>query len=164
MSNSILVVRKLTLILIRHEVELGALVGRGFFSSVYKGTWHRNIVAIKVLDTSTPTESFANEVNIWKSLSDRNIVRLYGASAEGNPPWFLISPYMNHGSLSDYLRRAEWNSRFATNSSGLPHKYSQRPDLLGIIHDITKGMTYLHKHGILHGDVKVSCCFCLSNP
>ena len=73
------------------EVELEKQVGFGSFSDVFRGTWRKHTVAIKVLDKTTPQKIFLREVNIWKSLYHPNVLKLFGASsASGDPPWFLV--------------------------------------------------------------------------
>lgn len=37
----------------------------------------------------------------------------------------------------------------------------EEPDLLRCMHQVAKGMEYLHRKGVLHGDLKVSCVICL---
>ena len=76
-------------------------IGIGFFSDVYKGTWHGRTVAINILAESTPRKLF-----VWKTLRHPHVVQLYGASsATGDPPWFFISPYLKNGSLVEYISR-----------------------------------------------------------
>ena len=73
------------------EVELEEIVGFGSFSEVFRGTWRKHTVAIKVLDKTTPRNIFLKEVKIWKSLHHPNVLELVGASsASGEPPWFLV--------------------------------------------------------------------------
>ena len=82
------------------EVDLEEKVGLGFFSDVYRGTWRKRTVAIKVLAETTPRKMFLREVNIWKSLYHPNVLELFGAtSASGDPPWFLVRPLFR-----DYIR------------------------------------------------------------
>ena len=38
---------------------------------------------------------------------------------------------------------------------GLSDAEYSRVDTLKMIHEISKGMTYLHKEGVLHGNLKV---------
>ncbi|KAJ3785672.1 hypothetical protein GGU10DRAFT_268805 [Lentinula aff. detonsa] len=136
----------------RYEIDREEKIGVGFFSDVYKGTWHTTqinssslpyssrIVAIKVLAETTPRSLFLRETAIWKKLSHPNVLELYGASsASGDPPWFFVSPYMQNGSLAEYLQNVpkEW-------------------DLLRFVHEIAQGMEYLHSQGVLHGDLKAS--------
>ncbi|KAJ3867137.1 hypothetical protein EV359DRAFT_35156 [Lentinula novae-zelandiae] len=123
----------------RYEIDREEKIGVGFFSDVYKGTW-----PIKVLAETTPRSLFLRETAIWKKLSHPNVLELYGASsASGDPPWFFVSPYMRNGCLVEYLRR---------NSTSIPHEW----DLLRFMHEIAKGMEYLHGQGVLHGDLKAS--------
>ncbi|KAG5352799.1 hypothetical protein C0989_000461, partial [Termitomyces sp. Mn162] len=92
---------------LKFEIDLGEIIGKGFFSTVYKGKWGTRIVAVKVLEVHTSKETFVDEVNLWKELDHPNVLQLYGASSvEGNMPWFLVSTLMAHGSIGDYLKRA----------------------------------------------------------
>ena len=145
----------------RYEIDLEAKVGFGFFSDVYRGTWRGHTVAIKVLAETTPRKIFVHEVEIWKSLYHPNVLELLGASsASGEPPWFLVreklsfltscssisfqqvSKYYPRGSLVKYLK-------------SLSDADASRVDALKMIYEISKGMAYLHKQGVLHGDLKV---------
>ena len=126
------------------EVDREERIGIGFFSDVYKGTWRGMAVAIKVLEPTTPQKLFIHEVEIWKSLSHPNVLELFGASStSAEPPWFLVSPYMKHGSLVKYLKNVEPRSPV---------------NLLKMIYEVGLGMTYLHEQGVLHGDLKVRWC------
>ena len=81
------------------------------------------------------------QISIWKTLQHANVLELLGASsASSDPPWFFVSPYFKNGSLVTYLK-------------GLPSL--DAVDLLKMIHEIAKGMAYLHGKGVLHGDLKV---------
>jgi abelson tyrosine-protein kinase 1 len=109
---------------------------------VYKGTWRKRTVAIKVLATTTPRKVFTREIEIWKSLSHVNVLELFGASsASGEPPWFFVSSYCQNGSLVTYLKGLKNGEEF---------------DLLRCMHQVAKGMEYLHRKGVLHGDLKVN--------
>jgi serine/threonine protein kinase len=97
-------------------------IGIGFFSDVYQGTWRNRTVAIKVLADTTPRELFIREVAIWKTLKHPNVLELYGASSTtGDPPWFFVSPYEKNGSLNDFLRRIDSQTRSSGSSFGSKH-------------------------------------------
>jgi abelson tyrosine-protein kinase 1 len=155
-------------------------IGIGFFSDVYRGTWRGQTVAIKVLAKTTPRELFVREISIWKGLRHPNVLELYGASAAGGEgPWFFVSPYMRNGSLVSYLKglaasrgsgsgsRSRSRSRIRggdngsdTGNEGAAHaKGKGRVDddvnMLKMMHEIARGMQYLHGMGVLHGDLKV---------
>lgn len=137
---------------LRFEIRLGHLVGRGYFSRVYKGIWRKQTVAVKVLEANTRRESFANEVSVWKSLKHPNVLELFGASStSGSLPWFLVSPYLKNGSLVDFLKRQEWEKGAHGVTSSL-----MGVDSLRMMHEIATGMSYLHDHRVVHGDLRVS--------
>ncbi|KAJ6553853.1 hypothetical protein B0H10DRAFT_2169714 [Mycena sp. CBHHK59/15] len=120
----------------RYEVDRDVKIGMGFFSDVYRGTWRARTVAVKCLAAATPRGVFLREVNIWKALAHPHVLALYGASAAtGAGPWFFVCPYERFGSLSGFLRRG---------------------DLLRFVHEVAKGMEYLHDRGVLHGDLKAA--------
>lgn len=124
------------------EVDREERVGVGFLSDVYRGKWRGVDVAIKVLAPSTPRALFVHEVGIWKTLSHPNVLELFGASSTtGEPPWFLVSPYMKHGSLVQYLKNLG------------PHS---PVNLLKMIYEVAMGMAYLHRKDVLHGDLKAA--------
>ncbi|KAJ3903739.1 hypothetical protein F5879DRAFT_803026 [Lentinula edodes] len=172
----------------RYEIDREEKIGVGFFSDVYKGTWHTSpslsfyssyssrVVAIKVLAETTPRSLFLRETAIWKKLSHPNVLELYGASsASGDPPWFFVSPYMRNGCLVEYLRRNStsiphttqggfWDAKVpwglilpdVKNSGSGVENVPKEWDLLRFMHEIAKGMEYLHGQGVLHGDLKAS--------
>lgn len=138
----------------RYEVDRQEKIGIGFFSNVYRGTWHDRAVAIKVLTNETPRKLFIREVEIWKTLNHLNVLELYGASSTtAEPPWFLVSPYCQNGSLVGYLQN-------------LPGKDPDPPgvDLMCMIHEIARGMAYLHGRGVLHGDLKAANVLVTNDP
>ncbi|KAG7443780.1 uncharacterized protein BT62DRAFT_995815 [Guyanagaster necrorhizus] len=180
----------------RYEVDREQKIGIGFFSDVYRGTWRKQTVAIKVLAETTPRNLFIREVGIWKTLQHPNVLELYGASsASGDPPWFFVSPYLKNGTLVEFLRGMDGgksrtgslpDSRNSMGASpGRAREAIQRVglgldlptgrgrsdsiggdslvvdggkgwDLLKFMHEVAKGMAYLHSKGVLHGDLKAS--------
>jgi abelson tyrosine-protein kinase 1 len=79
------------------EVYIGERVGLGSFSQVFRGTWRKHTVAVKVLDKTVPRKTFLREMEIWKSLHHPNVLKLFGASsASGEPPWFLVRRFLFH--------------------------------------------------------------------
>ena len=127
-------------VIMRWEIECDGKIGTGF-SNVYKGTWGGTAVAVRVLAPTAPHELFIHEVETWKRLSHPNVLKLLGASsASGEPPRFLVSPYVKHGSLDKYLKSVGPQSQ---------------ANLLKMIYEVGLGMEYLHKGGVLHGNLKV---------
>ncbi|ESK86494.1 hypothetical protein Moror_9860 [Moniliophthora roreri MCA 2997] len=111
---------------------------------------------------------------------------LGASSASGEAPWFFVSPYMRNGSLSDFLRRivnrdegppaglgypgsSSLGITMSKSSSGMHSRgrsgsfsgaalgeVEREWDLLRFMHEIAKGMEYLHGNGVLHGDLKAA--------
>ncbi|GJJ14060.1 hypothetical protein Clacol_008317 [Clathrus columnatus] len=130
------------------EVDRENKIGWGLFSDVYKGTWRGKTVAIKVLARTTPRKLFKNEIAIWASLNHPNVLRLLGASSTTcDPPWFFVSPYMKNGTVEMFLR--------AKNSEKSRGR-KVYPTPLRMMQEIAVGMTYLHRKGVLHGDLKAN--------
>ena len=74
------------------------------------------------------------------------MLKLYGSgSFMGGLPWTLLSPYMWHGSLQDYLNRCEWEAIGESPTlflqPGLYHK-------VGHLRIIAQGMEFIHSSGI----------------
>ncbi|KAJ7347947.1 kinase-like domain-containing protein [Mycena albidolilacea] len=120
------------------EVEYGEEIGAGGFGTVYRGTWNRTEVAIKVLQNDAGVKpsaaSLRNEINIWSTLRHPNIVQFFGANTLDDKP-FIVMPYVEYNA-KEFLR--------------------ERPtfDPLYILRDITLGLEYLHSRKICHGDLK----------
>ncbi|KAE9386447.1 kinase-like protein [Gymnopus androsaceus JB14] len=141
----------------KSDIIFQELIGRRFFSNVYKGTWRHRAIAIKVLERSTDRETFLAEVAVWKSLNHPNVLRLYGASDPSQEvPWFLISPYMRNGSLPEYLKRLEWDGSMVSGASMVSEVCgdSSEPDLLRFMVQISRAMEYMHSALVVHGDIK----------
>ncbi|WVW80754.1 hypothetical protein I302_102740 [Kwoniella bestiolae CBS 10118] len=109
------------------------------FAKVWKGRWHDQVVAIKDLDPLTDKHLFLAEVNIWCRLDSEYVLPFFGASsAVGPPPWFLVSPWMKNGRITDYVRS----------------EVGSRVDRIALIHRVAQGMEYLHSRDVVHGDLK----------
>ncbi|KIJ41011.1 hypothetical protein M422DRAFT_68349 [Sphaerobolus stellatus SS14] len=91
---------------------------------------------------------FRNEIAIWASLKHPNVLELFGASsATGDPPWFFVSPYMKNGTAVSFLK-----ARTAERGRGR----KAYPGPLQMMREIAVGMSYLHRKGVLHGDLKAA--------
>ncbi|WWD07245.1 hypothetical protein V865_005342 [Kwoniella europaea PYCC6329] len=109
------------------------------FAKVWKGRWHDQEVAIKDLDPLTDKHLFLAEVNNWCRLDSEFVLPFFGASSSvGPPPWFLVSPWMKNGRITDYIR----------SDAG------SKVDRIALIHRVAQGMEYLHSRDVIHGDLK----------
>ncbi|KAF7346776.1 Kinase-like protein [Mycena sanguinolenta] len=120
------------------EVDYGSEIGSGGFGTVYRGTWNRTEVAIKVLQNQAGVKpsvaSLKNEIDIWSTLRHPNILQFLGANTLDDKP-FIVMPYV------------PLNAR-----QFLQVRPSFEP--LYILRDISLGLEYLHSRKICHGDLK----------
>eukprot|EP01125_Pyxidicula_operculata_P011531 TRINITY_DN3774_c0_g1_i1.p1 TRINITY_DN3774_c0_g1~~TRINITY_DN3774_c0_g1_i1.p1 ORF type:complete len:1286 (+),score=275.89 TRINITY_DN3774_c0_g1_i1:314-3859(+) len=115
------------------------LLGKGSFAIVYKGTWRKTIVAIKVMqNTKTNRIEFIQEVSIMLKLRHPNIVSIMGIVSK---PYFgIISEFMQRGSLSSIL----YNENYII----------QNHHVCRMMLDTCRGMNYLHESSVIHRDLK----------
>ncbi|XP_071705992.1 putative receptor-like protein kinase At3g47110 [Rutidosis leptorrhynchoides] len=132
------------------------LIGKGGFSSVYKGTLDEDdkLVAVKVLHLQNrgADRSFTAECEVWRSIRHRNLLKIItscsGVDFQGNDFKALVYEFMPNGSLHDWLHTSE--------------SYTSRLNLIqriNILINIAYALDYLHNNcipSIVHGDVKPS--------
>ncbi|KAI0735519.1 kinase-like domain-containing protein [Earliella scabrosa] len=87
---------------------------------------------------TVPRSSFLEQVTFWMNLSHPNVLNLFGASLDGR---FCVVPFYGNGSLLPYLK-------------SLPSLESV--DMLKMVHEIARGMAYLHSEGVVHGALKAA--------
>lgn len=157
------------------DVKLGPLIGRGAYGRVYRGTWHGNTVAVKVVEASkysgdtdaasaVPSTGNPNasrnasgarglfEAVLSSSLSHPNVVHTYQYAVrplteESHEVW-LISEYCNKGPLLTAIERGAFLTQ--------PAVHSGHPNLIAVLQtlqEIAAAMHYLHGHDIVHGDL-----------
>ncbi|KAF8415820.1 hypothetical protein L210DRAFT_2608514 [Boletus edulis BED1] len=136
----------------RYEVIRTRKIGAGFLSDVYLAHWRKLTVVAKVLAHSVSRETFVRYIETWNTLDHPNVLPLYGASsAVGDKPWFLVSKFCSGENLVASLRRTK-----LVGSMVVGDKAMVRMDLLRFMHEIAKGMAYLHGCGVLHGDLRAA--------
>jgi serine/threonine protein kinase len=114
--------------------------GKGAHSTVYKGFYKKNVVALKMYTPKEITQEvvrrWAREVSISMLVSHPNIVECYGICVV--PPRFIVvMEYCKH-TLLTYIRKKD-----LTNVK-----------LLDLMIDITKAVAFLHERSVVHRDIK----------
>ncbi|KAJ6573139.1 kinase-like domain-containing protein [Mycena vulgaris] len=124
-----------------YEVDRGEKIGSGGFSDVYRATWHKSDVALKVIRTGggiIPTsEAVLREIELWLTLRHPNVLPFFGANHLDDEP-FIVMPYMPHGNAAQFFRK------------------NPNRDPLPILIDAARGLVYLHSKDIIHGDLKAA--------
>lgn len=77
------------------------------------------------------------EAYVWIQLSHDNILPLEGITEGFGPLPAFVAPWMENGTLNDYLRR----------EIGL-----SRERMLTMVREVAAGLQYLHDKDIVHGD------------
>jgi len=118
--------------------------GVGVTCDVFVGYWRvgQKQVAIKKLRVflskkEDTAKTLAKEMKIWSALQHRNVLPLLGFFIQGGEFPNFISEWMVNGSLFDYLKI-----------------FSGGIESFSMISGIASGLTYLHKHGVIHADLK----------
>ncbi|HEX4204648.1 MAG TPA: protein kinase [Ktedonobacteraceae bacterium] len=124
--------------------ELRRCVARGGMSEVYLG-YDRHVrrrVAIKVLYGSDEpfVRRFEREALAVGTLSHDHILPLYDFG-EQRPWYYLVMPYVEGGTLRDYLLRKEQLSLEVAGK---------------VLEQIASALQHAHDHGVVHRDVKPS--------
>ncbi|KAJ7733804.1 kinase-like domain-containing protein [Mycena metata] len=121
-----------------YDVEYGVEIGAGGYGTVFKGTWNRTNVAIKVIDNgagiTANVEMLRKEVKLWLTLRHPNILQFLGANTLDDRP-FVVMPLMPFNARQFLSVCAD-------------------PDPRPILRDMTLGLEYLHGRKICHGDLK----------
>ncbi|KLO08369.1 kinase-like protein [Schizopora paradoxa] len=124
-------------------------VGHGGFADVWKGKMEDGVhptvsVALKLLRTSDVSEerretlhqALYREAILWKMTNHPNVLRFIGLGLLSPGCIAMVSPWMSHGNLLTFVKR---------------HDDTDRLELLS---QAARGLYYLHKVNIIHGDLK----------
>ncbi|KAJ7496449.1 kinase-like domain-containing protein [Mycena latifolia] len=124
--------------IVSFDVDFGTEIGVGGFGKVYRGTWNRTDVAIKVLHSVAGATSslvlLRQEINIWLTLRHPNILQFLGANTLDDTP-FIVMPYIPNNARQFLKKHPDF-------------------DPVYILRDISLGLQYLHSRKICHGDIK----------
>ncbi len=129
---------------LRDRYLLERVLGRGGMATVYlaRDLKHDRQVALKVLDAdlaaSLGPERFQREIRLAARLQHPHILSVYDSGETAGHLWFTM-PYVRGESLRDRLRR----------EGILPVA-----DALRIVRQAAQALSYAHKEGVIHRDVK----------
>ncbi|WOK94658.1 serine/threonine-protein kinase STY46 [Canna indica] len=127
------------------QLKFGSKVASGSYGDLYRGTYHSQDVAIKVLKPERVNvdmqREFAQEVYIMRKVRHKNVVQFIGACTRP-PSLCIVTEFMQGGSVYDFLHKHKGTFKL--------------PALLRVAIDVSKGMNYLHQNNIIHRDLKAA--------
>ncbi|XP_044230652.1 serine/threonine-protein kinase PLK4 isoform X2 [Thunnus albacares] len=137
------------------DFKVLTLLGKGSFACVYRAKSVKTglEVAIKTIDKKAMhkagmVQRVTNEVEIHCRLKHPSILELYNYFEDSNYV-YLVLEMCHNGEMSRYLKER----KMAFSEDEARH----------FMHQIVKGMLYLHTHGILHRDLTLSNLLLTSN-
>uniref|UniRef100_A0A674CDT8 Tyrosine-protein kinase n=1 Tax=Salmo trutta TaxID=8032 RepID=A0A674CDT8_SALTR len=112
--------------------------------SHYKTTYNKHTkVAVKTMKPGTMSvEAFLDEANLMKALQHDKLVRL-NAVVTKEEPIYIITEFMEKGSLLDFLKSDEGNR-------------VQLPKLIDFCAQIAEGMAYIEQRNYIHRDLRAA--------
>mmetsp|Transcript_19353 Transcript_19353/g.48754 ORF Transcript_19353/g.48754 Transcript_19353/m.48754 type:complete len:493 (+) Transcript_19353:173-1651(+) len=126
------------------NINIGTVIGRGEFGTVYSARWHNTLVAVKVLKSTSKlaVEELKSELNALRKAHHPHTMQFLGACTK-QTPYMLVTELMSGGSLQDAFQLMNFQ---------LPLRRG-----LEIALDAARGMNYLHTRKpspIIHRDLK----------
>ncbi|KAF9258244.1 kinase-like protein [Marasmius fiardii PR-910] len=123
-----------------HPIDVGG------YSDIYQGTFGDQSVCLKVLRIHIQEDDerinkdlreFYKEALLWTQLNHANLLPFLGVNTTLFPRRLcLVSPWMVNGQVTKYLETHPGHDR------------------LRVLSEVSAGISYLHSHNIVHGDIK----------
>lgn len=128
----------------RESLKLDRRLGQGQFGEVWMATYNKHTkVAVKTMKPGTMSvEAFLGEANLMKSLQHDKLVRLHAVVTK-EEPIYIITEYMEKGSLLDFLKSDEGNR-------------VQLPKLIDFSAQTAEGMAYIESRNYIHRDLRAA--------
>nr|XP_028591428.1 tyrosine-protein kinase HCK isoform X1 [Podarcis muralis] len=128
----------------RSSLKLEKKLGAGQFGEVWMATYNMHTkVAVKTMKPgSMSVEAFLEEANIMKTLQHDKLVKLHAVVTK-EEPIYIITEYMEKGSLLDFLKSDEGHKQ-------------QLPVLIDFCAQIAEGMAFIEKRNYIHRDLRAA--------
>ncbi|XP_018089463.1 HCK proto-oncogene, Src family tyrosine kinase L homeolog isoform X2 [Xenopus laevis] len=130
----------------RESLSLQKKLGAGQFGDVWLAMYNGHTkVAVKTMKPGSMSPgAFLEEANLMKSLQHDRLVRLHAVVTQGEPI-YIITEYMQKGSLLDFLKSQEG---------------SDQPliQLIDFSAQIAEGMWFIEQRNYIHRDLRAANC------
>ena len=133
------------------DYEILMTLGDGTFGKIFKvrSKLNKKIYAMKMVDLKKTKEKderlyelTLNEVTFLNELSNPHIIKYYNNFIEGDNLYIIVQ-YVSNGDIQEYIdARKEINRHF------------QEEELLNIFLQCMMALSYIHKKGVIHRDIK----------
>lgn len=129
---------------IKNYIVYNSVLGKGSFSTVYKGfdSEKKKIIAVKKVEidrnnTEKINKLIDREIELMKDLDNKNVLKLYDIITENNYIYMILE-YCENGDLYNFLKKRP-----------LKEEYCKR-----YMKQISYGLKYLLSKNIIHRDLK----------
>ncbi|CUA74960.1 Rap guanine nucleotide exchange factor [Rhizoctonia solani] len=118
-------------------------VAEGGTADIYEGRWVGDekvmLKAIRHVESGSAIRRFEHEVDIWRRLEHKNILRFYGICYIG-PRLFAVAPWAEGGNLQTFIKK------------------NLECDRMRLLSEVASGLKYLHtfRPMIVHGDLRAA--------
>ena len=124
-----------------------SLLGKGSYGSVYKVQKNNDYYAMKVFDLSEKDnkskEYIESEIKILSELKNEYIIKMYETFTFDKNKICLVMELCEHGDLFQLILNKKLSNTKFTES-----------EVKNYLYEICQGLDYLHKHKIIHRDLK----------
>lgn len=96
------------------------------------------------------------EAIVWRQCTHPNLLPFYGIARleESSARVCLVSPWMENGNVNDYLNSNPETPRLPLVRDSIHQFGFGFDEHFPKVYDILDGLAFLHRHGIVHGDLK----------
>ncbi|KAJ6245353.1 serine-threonine protein kinase [Anaeramoeba flamelloides] len=125
-----------------NDIKVSEKIREGTIRTVVNGKWLNHTVSVKKIQGNDhiDSNSFLKEADILFNSNHPNLVTLYGLCLD---KYWMVMEYCNGGSLYHLMKNNKKNQ--------ILRNWKNR---IEIALDISYGLQYLHRHGIIHSDLK----------
>ncbi|NWR56896.1 HCK kinase, partial [Bucorvus abyssinicus] len=128
----------------RESLSLERKLGAGQFGEVWMATYNKHTkVAVKTMKPgSMSVDAFLAEANMMKMLQHDKLVKLHAVVTK-EEPIYIITEFMEKGSLLDFLKSDEGNRQ-------------PLPKLIDFSAQVAEGMAFIEQRNYIHRDLRAA--------